>query len=1048
MAKIRLPNTSLAVGQVPSFRQPDYPSTGEMIGQALQGLGQTLGKYAQNEAARADKNMLASNSIEGIIEASVKDSFESVEYNADGTIDYQNTIEKYDNVIEFSEGLWQSSEQSALEQVDRLPFKTREAKEAAMAAVTGFYKKGTVEERRQKLIKGQDAIKLGYVEDLVEEAKYSPDIGIEDVLVEAAGLVESMYDKSEGHKYLGTNAKFLINEKSKSPTGALEIIVGSENEELDKMYQPFLLQSLNTISKTLGTSLSELSQSSTNQSSNPVNPEMLSSLKALVDEIPEDSPILGTVKSLITNADQRIEYQKGVAETTKKMISGEDTYISDPQEVDDYLDSTGAYDEALQGDNPELNLYALAKSFINNNQVLPDKIKKRIDNFITQGDLTEVFEQGIFTEFAEAYQKGNIKNLSSEAASVLQTFIQSDQSLPFVDRARQLPVTVELDQAELELTSNVYLGFESAGTIFESDVETLLTKFARNKTIQRKVPVLMNGETVYYDLDELNTNQITQITQRLNGYIKEQLLLEKQATGNLANVNSSLIRQRAVDQFYNNHTIVPYKGMRSGQTEVPILITVPLTYGGKSIKPEQAIEFMQNKLIDILKSETLRGDELLEHIDEKFPEMQVKKHPVYLDRFEILDKQGVSITPQGVSITEMFDSVFNETKYIDPTELDTDNPDSLLNQMYNISKEQVTGFTEWKAQPPSDTQLETFPFREELSSLVGIMQDVPNEESFFFLKEMGNKLVQLNKADPLLRNPEFVKMFKANFQTVLSEQKKERDPTGGRYGYVKDVDTMEDIRRYKEEIKNADPNFKFGILSDVGVFDVLSPGRGLGVKAIARLSNPGLRLVQIAYQQTEEEFANLITAMSPDQRKAMYGQLKDPVVNLQQLSIDNLTPVGVIQDSLEFKEEGKTTSEDLIRMGLMQKYKRHNEVKDMDSSRVPLDSLPNNFWSYRFASSTTYRQTLHRLGLSDTTITEVQLAEIEDILDSPNATVDVSRIALAQFMPEVNPTKEGALAPSSYGILNAMTNKQFDKFIKRFIKEQKSKLKENSDATE
>ena len=1039
MAKIRLPNTSLAIGQVPSFRQPDYPSTGEMIGQALQGLGQTLGKYAQNEAARADKNMLASNSIEGIIEASVKDNFESVEYNADGTIDYQNTIEKYDNVIEFSEGLWQSSEQSALEQVDRLPFKTREAKEAAMAAVTGFYKKGTAEERRQKLIKGQDAIKLGYVEDLVEEAKYSPDIGIEDVLVEAAGLVESMYDKSEGHKYLGTNAKFLINEKSKSPAGALEIIVGSENEELNKMYQPFLLQSLSTISKTLGTSLSDLSQSSTNQSSNPVNPEMLSSLKALVNEIPEDSPILGTVKSLITNADQRIEYQKDIAETTKSMISGEDVYIPDPQKVDDHLDSTGAYDKALQGDDPELNLFALAKSFINNNQVLPDKIKKSVDNFITQGDLTEDFEQTIFTQFAEAYQKGDIKNLSSNAANRLQTFIQSDQSLPFVDRARQLPVTVELDRAELELTSEVYLDFESAGTIFESDVETLLTKYARNKTIQRKVPVLMNGETVYYDLDELNTNQITQITQRLNGYIKEQLLLQKQATGNLANVNSSLIRQRAVDQFYNNHTIVPYKGMRSGQTEVPILITVPLTYGGKSIKPEQAIEFMQNKLIDVLKSETLRGDELLEHIDEKFPKMQVKKHPVYLDRFEILDEQGVSITPQGVSITEMFDSAFNETKYIDPTELDTDNPDSLLNQMYNISREQVTAFAEWKAQPPSDTQLETFPFREELSSLVGIMQDVPNEESFFFLKEMGNKLVQLNKADPLLRNPEFVKMFKANFETVLSEQKKEGDPTGGRYGYVRDVDTMEDIRRYKEEIKNADPNFNLGLVSDVGGLDVLSM-RGVGVKAIERLSNPGLRLVQIAYQQTEEEFANLITAMSPDQRKAMYGQLKDPVVNLQQLSIDNLTPVGVIQDSLKFEEEGESTREDLTRMALMQKYERHKEVKDMDSVRVPLDSLPTDLADYADASVQSYSPIKYRLGLDDVTLTEVQLAEIEDILDSPNATVDVSRIALAQFMPEKS--------SYSYRILNAMTNKQFDKFIRRFIKEQKSKLKENSDATE
>ena len=175
----------------------------------------------------------------------------------------------------------------------------------------------------------------------------------------------------------------------------------------------------------------------------------------------------------------------------------------------------------------------------------------------------------------------------------------------------------------------------------------------------------------------------------------------------------------------------------------------------------------------------------------------------------------------------------------DPTELDTDNPDSLLNQMYNISKEQVTAFTEWKAQPPSDTQLETFPFKEELSSFVGIMQDVPNEESFFFLKEMGNKLVQLNKADPLLRNPEFVKMFKANFETVLSEQKKKQDPTGGRYGVVRNVDIMEDIRRYKEEIKNADPNFNLGLVSDVGGLDVLSVA-GAGVKAIERFSNPDL----------------------------------------------------------------------------------------------------------------------------------------------------------------------------------------------------------------
>ena len=136
--------------------------------------------------------------------------------------------------------------------------------------------------------------------------------------------------------------------------------------------------------------------------------------------------------------------------------------------VDDYLDSTGAYDKALRGDNPELNLFALSKSFINNNQVLPSKIKTSVDNFITQGDLTGDFEQTIFTQFAEAYKNGNIKNLSSEAASVLQTFIGSDQSLPFVDRARQLPVIVELTQPELELTSEMYFAKENAGVILGS----------------------------------------------------------------------------------------------------------------------------------------------------------------------------------------------------------------------------------------------------------------------------------------------------------------------------------------------------------------------------------------------------------------------------------------------------------------------------------------------------------------------------------------------------------------------------------------------------
>lgn len=172
MANIRIPTTNPALG-VPSLpNRKRQVSQGELIG----GVAQEISKAFQTMSLFEDKKTLAANPLGSVVQQSLSDNVNFMEYDAEGNIDYLSSLGKADAVIESSTGLLEKSKQDAAVAIRGMGLNSVATERMAMAEVEGMFKSefGDEDVFKQQL-KGQKlTLENQFISSLSSDLKSTP----------------------------------------------------------------------------------------------------------------------------------------------------------------------------------------------------------------------------------------------------------------------------------------------------------------------------------------------------------------------------------------------------------------------------------------------------------------------------------------------------------------------------------------------------------------------------------------------------------------------------------------------------------------------------------------------------------------------------------------------------------------------------------------------------------------------------------------------------------------------------------------------------------
>jgi len=458
------------------------------IGNALNRLGQSLTDYAKSEAVRSDKLLMGSAGIQGIVDASIEQAQNFYEFDDSGGIDYEQSIMKSNNIVEFSEATWEQARQNAMEQVENLPWKTSDVKNAALATVESAFKGQTDQQIKINLVKQQDQLKSDYVESLLTEASFDPDTNIAQVIDTTTNTIESMADSTKAKQDFLVRAKTYINNASLTRSGALEILQGSDNQYLQPLFNAVTPNAKRTLKNALG--LSSSNADSTDMTVTPVDIGALGEAKLAFESMPDGSN-KASMALLIAEADAQVKYNANIILQASALTQGNNEILEDPKGVDSYLAKRDAY---LSMDEDQFISFLDGYSKFT---YLPPNIASYVNEFLSQSSYN-TRELQLLNELADRYNQTKLHGVSDQSKTRLQTWIEN-RDLKEEDRlsVSMLVEGTTLSEAEqghidgLKLKTN-----PSWGGFGDSQLEDFLEDYA-----------VENG----YDWDELTPVQQSMI---------------------------------------------------------------------------------------------------------------------------------------------------------------------------------------------------------------------------------------------------------------------------------------------------------------------------------------------------------------------------------------------------------------------------------------------------------------------------------------------------------------------------------------------------------
>ena len=235
MAKIVLPTTTPYSPDVQSPRLSTAPTSEETFANLVGQVSDKLMNFALKERERQDQLTLAENPLKESIIESYKENFDSTVFNEDGSINYEQSLLKSENILESRDVLYDKAKADVVRKYQELGL-SRRVFQGVQSSVIGAFQEND-ESIRQSILQQQDALKVGYVDKLKLDFTEDPSADIETSLGKMLGVIESMTVEEEKSKQRAEFIQFArssIVEKASTFDGALQIIGGFESNALNK----------------------------------------------------------------------------------------------------------------------------------------------------------------------------------------------------------------------------------------------------------------------------------------------------------------------------------------------------------------------------------------------------------------------------------------------------------------------------------------------------------------------------------------------------------------------------------------------------------------------------------------------------------------------------------------------------------------------------------------------------------------------------------------------------------------------------------------------
>lgn len=250
MAKIVLPTTSPVIREESRRPAPVAPDPQEFVGAGLEELGGKLMDFALKENERQDRLLLAKNPLKNILVDVQRENFDGTVYNEDGSVDFEQSLMKTQNIIDSSDALYEKTKLEAISQVESIPFQSRSVQEEALARVSGQFTDDP-EQIKRGLFAQADALKSQYIASLKSDFLFDPDANIEDSLSQMFSLAESMSDSAGEVAGLKQFSAQYVNQKAGELSGAYQIINGFENPSLEYLAETSKEKAFSTVNNSL-----------------------------------------------------------------------------------------------------------------------------------------------------------------------------------------------------------------------------------------------------------------------------------------------------------------------------------------------------------------------------------------------------------------------------------------------------------------------------------------------------------------------------------------------------------------------------------------------------------------------------------------------------------------------------------------------------------------------------------------------------------------------------------------------------------------------------
>ncbi len=433
MAKIVLPTTTPYSPDVQSPRLSTAPTSEETFANLVGQVSDKLMNFALKERERQDQLTLAENPLKESIIESYKENFDSTVFNEDGSINYEQSLLRSENILESRDVLYDKAKADVVRKYQELGL-SRRVFEGVQSSVIGAFKEND-ESIRQSILQQQDALKVGYVDKLKLDFTEDPSADIETSLGKMLGVIESMTVEEEKSKQRAEFIQFArssIVEKASTFDGALQIIGGFESDALNKAVKDTraVTLSFSTIKTELTNGVTKEDVSEEDWDFVPIDDASFEAFKQFSLSLPSNHPNKDKTEAVTSLYESKLSLQDSLEEVNLLIVEGKTEEAARRGKLIGLKQQGVYFDRLMVGmDATDENQVRAFSNIVNYfsmvNSNLPKPIQDRVQTFVNQPTFQTQTEQLLFESLHRKVLEGTI-NLDNKTKNRLLAFNRFD----------------------------------------------------------------------------------------------------------------------------------------------------------------------------------------------------------------------------------------------------------------------------------------------------------------------------------------------------------------------------------------------------------------------------------------------------------------------------------------------------------------------------------------------------------------------------------------------------------------------------------------------